>query len=57
MFTSLLRALKEHCADFVRLEEVASSLNVAELPVCPVVRSTLPGRAGWISAQGEATAA
>jgi undecaprenyl phosphate-alpha-L-ara4FN deformylase len=52
MFTALLRALKERGAEFVRLEEVASSLNAAELPVCPVVRSTLPGRAGWISAQG-----
>ncbi len=56
MFTSLVCALKERGADFVRLEEVASSLNVAELPVCPVIRSTLPGRAGWISAQGEPAA-
>jgi len=55
MFTSLIRALKERGAEFVRLEEIASSLNLAELPVCPVIRSTLPGRAGWISAQGEAT--
>jgi peptidoglycan/xylan/chitin deacetylase (PgdA/CDA1 family) len=56
MFTALLRALKERGAEFVRLEEVAASLNAAELPVCPVIRSTLPGRAGWISAQGEPTA-
>ncbi len=52
MFTELLRALKERGAQFVRLEEVASSLDAAQLPVCPVIRSTLPGRAGWISAQG-----
>ncbi len=55
MFTALVRALKERGTEFVRLEEVAASLNVAELPVCPVIRSTLPGRAGWISAQGEPT--
>jgi peptidoglycan/xylan/chitin deacetylase (PgdA/CDA1 family) len=55
MFTALLRALKERGAEFVRLEEVASSLDAAELPVCPVIRSTLPGRAGWISAQGAET--
>ncbi len=57
MFTALLRALKERGAEFVRLEEVASSLNAAELPICPVIRTTLPGRAGWISAQGEPAAA
>ncbi|HLX36658.1 MAG TPA: hypothetical protein VKR29_02620, partial [Candidatus Binataceae bacterium] len=55
MFTSLVRALKERGAEFVRLEDIASGLNIGELPVCPVIRSTLPGRAGWISAQGEAT--
>lgn len=55
MFTEMLRALKERGAEFVRLEEVASSLDAAELPVCPVIRSTLPGRAGWISSQGAGT--
>ena len=55
MFTALLRALKERGAEFVRLEEVSASLDADELPVCPVIRSTLPGRAGWISAQGEPT--
>jgi undecaprenyl phosphate-alpha-L-ara4FN deformylase len=54
MFTALLRGLKERGAEFVRLAEVVSSLNPSELPICPVIRSTLPGRAGWISAQGEA---
>ena len=28
------------------------ALNRAELPTCEVIRTTLPGRAGWISAQG-----
>ena len=51
-FTALVRALKERGAKFVQLREVASRLNRAELPVCEVVRTTLPGRAGWISAQG-----
>jgi undecaprenyl phosphate-alpha-L-ara4FN deformylase len=53
-FTALVRALKERGARFVQLREVASRLDRAELPACEVVRSTLPGRAGWISAQGPA---
>jgi undecaprenyl phosphate-alpha-L-ara4FN deformylase len=55
MFTAMLRTLKERGAEFVRLAEVASSLEAAELPLCPVIRATLPGRAGWISAQGAET--
>ena len=51
-FTALVRALKERGATFVQLREVASRLNRAELPACEVVRSKLPGRAGWISSQG-----
>jgi peptidoglycan/xylan/chitin deacetylase (PgdA/CDA1 family) len=51
-FTSLVRALKEHGAGFVRLCDVAARLTASELPVCEVTRTTLPGRAGWISAQG-----
>jgi undecaprenyl phosphate-alpha-L-ara4FN deformylase len=53
-FTALIRALKERGAKFVQLREVAWRLNRAELPACEVVRTTLPGRAGWISAQGPA---
>jgi undecaprenyl phosphate-alpha-L-ara4FN deformylase len=51
-FTALIRALKNRGAKFVQLREVAWRLNRAELPACEVVRTTLPGRAGWISAQG-----
>jgi len=51
-FIALVRALKERGARFVQLREVAAGLDRAALPVCPVMRSTLPGRAGWISAQG-----
>ena len=51
-FTALIRALKQRGVRFVRLEEVAARLGAAELPVCEVVRATLPGRAGWIAAQG-----
>ncbi len=51
-FTALVRALKERGAKFVRLKEVAARLGAAELPVCEVVRATLPGRAGWVAAQG-----
>ena len=53
-FTAIVRALKERGANFVRLGDCASQLNRAELPICEVVRTTLPGRAGWISAQGPA---
>lgn len=51
-FSRLVRVLKERGARFVRLDEIAARLSTAELPVCEVVRKTLPGRAGWIAAQG-----
>jgi undecaprenyl phosphate-alpha-L-ara4FN deformylase len=53
-FTAMVRALKERGAKFVMLREVAARLDHAELPVCEVIRTELPGRAGWIAAQGEA---
>jgi undecaprenyl phosphate-alpha-L-ara4FN deformylase len=53
-FTALVRALKDRGAKFVQLRDIASRLNRAELPACEVVRTTLPGRAGWISSQGPA---
>jgi undecaprenyl phosphate-alpha-L-ara4FN deformylase len=53
MFAALIRALKERGASFLRLDQVAARLNAAELPLCEVIRNTIPGRAGWISAQGE----
>jgi undecaprenyl phosphate-alpha-L-ara4FN deformylase len=53
-FTSLVHALKERGVKFVQLREAAWRLNRAELPACEVVRTTLPGRAGWISSQGPA---
>lgn len=56
-FTALVRALKDRGAKFVRLDEAAAGLGGAELPVCELVRTTLPGRAGWISAQGPDAAA
>ena len=52
-FTALVRALKERGATFVQLREVSWRLNRAELPACEVIRTTLPGRAGWISSQGQ----
>ena len=51
-FTTLIRALKDRGANFVQLREIASRLDRAELPLCEVIRTTLPGRAGWITAQG-----
>jgi peptidoglycan/xylan/chitin deacetylase (PgdA/CDA1 family) len=53
-FVAMIHALKDRGARFVRLGEVAAALDRAALPVCEVVRTTLPGRAGWISAQGPA---
>ncbi len=51
-FVALVRALKDRGARFIQLRHAAASLDRAALPLCEVVRSTLPGRAGWISAQG-----
>ena len=51
-FMKLIEALKQRGAKFVTLESVASKLEAAELPAYEVVRTTLPGRAGWISSQG-----
>ncbi len=52
VFTAIVHALKERGAKFVQLREVARRVVAVELPLCEVVRTTLPGRAGWISAQG-----
>jgi undecaprenyl phosphate-alpha-L-ara4FN deformylase len=54
-FTGLIQALKKKGASFVRLDKIASGLTANKLPVCEIVRMTLPGRAGWISAQGPAS--
>ena len=51
-FVALMRALKDRGARFVQLRDAAAALDRAALPVCEVIRTTLPGRAGWISAQG-----
>jgi undecaprenyl phosphate-alpha-L-ara4FN deformylase len=51
-FAALIRALKDRGAVFVRMADVAARLDSAALPRCPVIRATLDGRAGWISAQG-----
>jgi peptidoglycan/xylan/chitin deacetylase (PgdA/CDA1 family) len=51
-FTALIGALKERGARFVRMDQVAAGLNRAELPTCRVVRIEMPGRAGWVAAQG-----
>ena len=50
-FKALVRALKQRGARFVQLREVAARLAHSELPVCPVLRTTIPGRAGWVSTQ------
>ncbi|HLW70320.1 MAG TPA: DUF2334 domain-containing protein [Candidatus Binataceae bacterium] len=50
-FSALIDALKARSASFVRLGDVAARLNVGQLPIHEVIRVTLPGRAGWISAQ------
>jgi len=51
-FSRLVRELKKRGARFVQLREVALRLRSAELPACQMVRATIPGRAGWVSAQG-----
>ena len=48
-----MHALKERGARFVQLARSCRGDSiVTALPVCEVVRTSLPGRAGWISAQG-----
>ena len=51
-FAEIVHELKKRGAHFVQLREIAEGLRGAELSVCEVIRKTLPGRAGWISAQG-----
>ncbi len=51
-FAALIRALKQRGARFIRLDQLAARLGAADLPACEVVRATLPGRAGWVAAQG-----
>jgi peptidoglycan/xylan/chitin deacetylase (PgdA/CDA1 family) len=51
-FKALMRALKQRDARFVQLREVAARLAHSELPVCQVLRTTISGRAGWVSTQG-----
>jgi undecaprenyl phosphate-alpha-L-ara4FN deformylase len=51
-FAAIIDAWRERGINFVQLGEVAQRLTAQELPICEVIRQTLPGRAGWISAQG-----
>ncbi len=46
-----LSAHSRSACKFVQLGDVAGRLTATELPLCEVVCKTLPGRAGWISAQ------
>ncbi|HZP44931.1 MAG TPA: polysaccharide deacetylase family protein [Candidatus Binataceae bacterium] len=50
-FAECLATLRARGVEFLRLDQVAAGLHAAELPLAEVVRATLPGRAGWISAQ------
>ncbi|MBF6568846.1 MAG: 4-deoxy-4-formamido-L-arabinose-phosphoundecaprenol deformylase [Candidatus Binataceae bacterium] len=50
-FVALVRAASERGARFVRLADFAAGLKRDELPRGEVIRTTLEGRAGWISAQ------
>ncbi|HEX4209035.1 MAG TPA: polysaccharide deacetylase family protein [Candidatus Binataceae bacterium] len=54
-FAAIIDAWRDRGATFVQLGHVAQRLDAEALPVCEVIRMTLPGRAGWISAQGRAT--
>jgi peptidoglycan/xylan/chitin deacetylase (PgdA/CDA1 family) len=51
--TAIVRGLRERGARFLQLNQIAQRLLMDELPVYEVTRATLPGRAGWISAQGK----
>jgi undecaprenyl phosphate-alpha-L-ara4FN deformylase len=49
---AIIRGLKQRGAKFIQLKDVARNLDPAVLPIYEVIRTTLDGRAGWISAQG-----
>jgi undecaprenyl phosphate-alpha-L-ara4FN deformylase len=51
-FASIIDEWLKCGASFAQLRQVAARLAADTLPVCEVVRKILPGRAGWISAQG-----
>jgi undecaprenyl phosphate-alpha-L-ara4FN deformylase len=51
-FTAIVRELRRRGATFLELRQIADRVSKAELPTCEVARITLPGRAGWVSAQG-----
>ncbi|HUN56566.1 MAG TPA: polysaccharide deacetylase family protein [Candidatus Binataceae bacterium] len=51
-FETIIETWRERGATFVRLGDVARGIDAESLPICEVIRTTLPGRAGWISAQG-----
>ncbi len=51
-YAALVRALKDRGAAFVRIVDIAGRLDSEALPRCSVIRTSLDGRAGWISAQG-----
>ncbi len=49
----LLRAWTEAGHELISLEALFRSLDPSLLPVCPIVRGTVPGRAGMLAMQGE----
>jgi undecaprenyl phosphate-alpha-L-ara4FN deformylase len=51
-FSMIIDEWKKSGADFVQLGQIAQRTPCEQLPVCKVIRKALPGRAGWISAQG-----
>jgi undecaprenyl phosphate-alpha-L-ara4FN deformylase len=51
-FAVIIDEWKKSGANFVQLGQVAQRTPPERLPACEVIRKTLPGRAGWISAQG-----
>lgn len=55
-FADWIKALKDRGARFVQLREIAARLRSTELPITEIIHATLPGRAGWISAQAPLTA-
>lgn len=56
-FASIVDEWVKRGATFMQLRQVAERLAPDALPICEVVRKTLPGRPGWISAQGPPLAA
>jgi undecaprenyl phosphate-alpha-L-ara4FN deformylase len=53
LFESFLTACRARGVRFTALDDVARAIELEKLPLCPVEKGTLPGRAGTVALQGD----